>query len=87
MGKEAGDFAEAVRFGYEILELPDPVNCTYPYVSGHSNSTDEPRYPSYWDTDVVKKTLEINISGPVYETNHIKDSVTDYSELSMHVEE
>ena len=87
MGKEASDFAEAVRFGYELLELPDPVNCTYPYVSGHSNSSDEPIYPSYWDTDVVKKTLEINISGPVYETNHIKDSVTDYSDLMIHVEE
>lgn len=81
--EEVANEHDAVTIGYRRLGLPDPTDTTFVNSVGGSGS--DIVFPSYWSTDVVKQSLDVNVSGPVYKTKQIIYSVTDYTSLLEHV--
>lgn len=86
MHQTADSEEEAVEMGYSFLGLPEPRTETYDLCGG-GYSKNDPDYPTYWDTDYLKKSVELNISGPVYLNNIITDSVQDYTNLRQIIDE
>lgn len=84
-GDNCANAYEGVKEGYRRLGLPEPGDSYFEYsewgLGGGSGM-----FPSYWDTDSMKKTLEFGVKGPGDKYHRsLVDVVYDYTELMERV--
>lgn len=85
----------AVEEGYNLLGLPEAARSEYPYsdwtIYDIRGVNDRNIFPTYWETDTVKKSLEMNTSGEYYASGYMggrymTDTVTDFTDLMEKVQ-